>query len=180
MGKLDNLDGAIELFEQIGGKENENCIFFAEKDTSKMVVAGGISGAVAGGLMGNVAGTAATAVASGIELSKELNLDELNHYNRFLIDETTNSFIIVPVDTKGVLSYKFDKMEAIIEAGRVIPKNQIESIEVKKFGLFTPTFKSIKIKLFAGYKLEFMVSTSLKALPYHIENFKKFSEKYKK
>lgn len=179
MGKLDNLDGAIELFRQIGGEENEHCIFFAEKDTSKMTVVGGVSGTVAGGVLGDIAEAVVDAATSTIEFSRELNLDELNRYNRFLIDETTNSLIIVPVDTKALLSYKFDEMEAIIEAGRVIPKNQIESIEVKKFSLFTPNFKSVKIKLSAGYKLEFMVSTNLKKLPYHVENFTKFCEKHK-
>ena len=180
MERLDNITGAIELFGQIGGTGNENCIFFAEKDSSKMAVAGGVSGAIAGGVLGSLAEGVAATVATTMEYSRELNLDELNKYNRFLINETENAVAIIPVDTKGVLSYKFDIMEGIIEAGRVISKNQIESIEVKKFSLFTPTFKSVKIKLSAGYQLEFMVSTNLKKLPYHIENFTRFSQKYKK
>ena len=189
--KLDTLDDAMKLFGQIGGIGNENCIFFAQKDQAQIGVRGSVSGPVIGGvvdgltggigsLVGAVADIALGPNTPQMEISKQMNLDVLNNYIQFLINETENTISIIPIRMKGVFTSKADEVKVFLESARVIPKNQIGKIEIKKFSFLTPTIRGVKFYIMDGYKLEYMVTTNFKALPYHIENFKKFNERYKK
>ena len=186
--KIDTLDDVLELFGQIGGRGNENCVIFAQKDEAHIgergtIIKPAIGGAVnrlTGGITGLVDEIIAGSTEAIEEFRKELNLDELNNYMQFLINETEDTISIIPIHFKGVLHFKVDEVQVFLESGRVIPKSVIKKIEIKKFGLITPTIRGVKFNLIDGYKLEFMVATNFKTLPYHIENFKKFSEKYKK
>ena len=56
----------------------------------------------------------------------------------------------------------------------------IKNIDVIKFSPITPTIRWITIELNDGYRIPLMAVTNVKTVPYHIENFKKFYEKYKK
>ena len=186
--KLDNLNDVLVLFDQINGKGTENCIFFAQKDQAQICERGSVTKAVAkevannltfgiSGLVGKLAEAGKSTPLNSIQ--EELNLDILNNYTQFLINETENSIAIIPILFKGVLHWKTEGAQFFPESGRVIPKSVIEKIEIGKFSILTPTVRGIRIKLIDGYKLEFMGITNVKTLPYHIENFKKFNNKYK-
>lgn len=184
--EIDTLDGALKLFEQIGGMGNENCIFIAQTDQAH--ISGGIAKPVlrrvAYGLTGGISELVGD-IAKGSkktveEFRQELNLDVLNNYMQFLINETEDTIAIIPIHFTGTLRWKTEGMQFFPESGRVIPKSVIEKIEIRKFGLITPTVRGIKFTLIDGYSLEFMGITNLKTLSYHIKNFKRFNDKYTK
>lgn len=131
--------------------------------------------------MGGLVGEAIKdAVRSTKEVCQELDLDVLNNYIQFLINETENAIAIIPIRFKGVLHWRTEGTKIFIESGKVIPKSVIKSINVIKFNPITPTIRWITIELIDGYKIPLMAVTNVKTVPYHIENFKKFNEKYKK
>lgn len=109
-----------------------------------------------------------------------MNLDVLNNYMQFLINETEDTIAIIPIHFTGTLHWKTEGMQFFPESGRVIPKSVIEKIKIRKFSLITPTIRGVKFTLIDGYSLEFIGITNLKTLPYHIENFKRFCEKHNK
>lgn len=187
--KLESIDDVLELFGQIGGRGNENCVFYVSEDqvgvsergTIAKPVIGGVINGLTGGIGGLVGGIIEDAMDPGKpvqEFGQELNLDVLNNYRQFLINETEDTIAIIPMQFKSRLNWKTEGAEVFPESGRVIPKSVIDKIEIKKFMFMTPTIRGLKIQLIDGYKLGFMVATNVKTLPYHIENFKKFSKKY--
>lgn len=187
--KLENLDEVLELFEQIGGRGNENCVFFAQTDQAHIGERGTVFKAVVGDVASNLTFGLSRLVDDIIEggstksieeIREELNLDVLNNYMQFLINETEKSIAIIPILFKGTLHWRTEGAQVFPENGKVIPKGLIDRIEIKKFSIITPTIRGVKIKLIDGYKLEFMGITNVKTLPYHIENFKNFMNKYKK
>ena len=189
--KLENLNDVLDLFSYIGGLGNENCVFFVQADQAhisgrgtvlKTVAKGVVNGLTGGigGLVGEIAYRAVGSNKSIEEFRQELNLDILNNYTQFLINETENAIAIIPILFNGVLHWKTEGAQFFSESGRVIPKSIVERIEINKFSFLTPTVRGIRIKLIDGYSLEFMGITNVKTLPYHISNFKKFNEKYKR
>ena len=189
--KIDTLDNAIELFRQINGAGNENCIFLAQADYAHIGEAGLFFKEVIGrvlnrltlgisGLIGALFHTAVGPKEARQEYYQKLDLGVLNNYMQFIINETEDSVAIIPVHFKGILHWKADEVDFFLEHGRVIPKNVIEKIQVKRFLLITPTIKGVKIKLIDGHLLEFTIATNLKTTPYNVDNIKSFREKHKK
>ena len=186
--KLDVLNDVLELFGKIGGRGKENCVFFAQKDEANIAESGTILKPVVGGvanrLTGGISGLVGEMIAGSNnhieEFREELNLDVLNNYTQFLINETEDTIAIIPMCFEGKLHWKTDGAQIFPESGRVIPKSVVEKIEIRKFSFLTPTIRGVKIKLIDGYSVDFMAITNVKTLPYHIENFKKFNKKYAK
>ena len=186
---IENLNEVIAVFNQIGGAGNDNCIFFAQTDRAHIGQRGSVIGEVAKGvanrLTTGVSGLnrnkdckAVSSNGKGEELRQELNLEALNNYTQFLINESENSIAILPMQFNGVMQWKIEGTQVFPDYGKVIPKKIIEKIEIKKFSFLTPTIRGIKIYTTTGYKIELMGITNVKILPYHIESLKKFIEKY--
>ena len=188
--RLDNISEVLDLFEQIGGKGNENCAFFAMQDQAQVSERGTILKSVARnvaneftfGVSGLVSSVIKNSNESQQSIYDELNLEALNNYRHFLINETENSIAIIPMLFKGsiILRWKVEDAQVFHGCGRVIPKNLIKKIDVTKFSFLTPTIRGVRFDLIDGSKLGFMIATNVKTLPYHIENFKRFNKKYKR
>lgn len=188
--KLENIDEVLDLFEQIGGKGNENCVFFAMQDKAQVSERGTIIKSVARNVANEftmgVSGLVSNIIKNSNEpqqnIYDELNLEALNNYRHFLINETDTSIAIIPMLFNGsiILRWKTEEAQVFHGCGRVIPKNLIKKIEITKFSFLTPTIRGVRFDLIDGSKLGFMIATNVKTLPYHIENFKKFNQKHKK
>lgn len=189
--KLEDLNEVLNLFDQICGAGNENCVFFAQADQANISEHGTVMKAVAerlvneftggiGGLVGELVHKAVNSNKSIEDICKELDLEALNAHTQFLINETENSIAIIPILFNGKLHWKTEGAQVFPESGRVIPKILIEKINITKFSFLTPTIRGVRIKLVDGYKLGFMAITNVKTVPYHIKNFRRFNEKYRR
>ena len=132
------------------------------------------------GIVGLVGEAIKDVIRSKKEVCQKIDLNVLNNYVQFLINETEDAIAIIPIRFKGLVFWKTAGTKIYIESGKVIPKSVIKSISVIKFSPMTPTIRWITIELIDGYAIPLMAVTNVKTVPYHIENFKKFYEKYKK
>ena len=73
-----------------------------------------------------------------------------------------------------------EKLEIKPEKFLFVNNENIESITIKNFNIFTKNTKKIAIKLKTGTDIRLMAKVSEKLIPYQQENFAKFIGRYER
>ena len=177
MEEFDTKERAEELFRNVNGLGEKNCIFICFLDTNREGLKYGALGALGGVVGGAVVGAAAGAAAfsSGV-------VDGMNRKSDgYLINWTEKGLGIIPLDATAVmLTLNPAKLKADTSSYFFVNNEQIESIVVKNFNIFNSSTKKVIIALKNNQKLHLMARLNEKLIPYQNENLSKFAERYKK
>ena len=176
MNNFKTYNEVLELFRNNNCIGNENCIFITYKDGTQDGMKAGTAG-----LLGGAVGGAIGAFAAGMATEYDEILAGLGTYAGLIINQTENGFGIIPLCSKGIsLSLNIDKLELKPEKFMFINNENIESISIKNFNIFTKNTKKLAIKLKNGTDIRLMARVSEKLIPYQQENFAKFMSRYGK
>ena len=160
MEEFNTIDKCLELFKSVNCIGEENLIFFAYKDAAKAAGPATMFGA-AGGLVGGM--------VNGMEYP----------YDGLLINKTENGIGMFIVKQPGIpLTYKLEKMELQKDQFIFYKNEDIKEIKVKKFALLNNKKKSIFITTNDKKKYVLCADVNEARLPYHNDNFSKFTQKY--
>ena len=161
MEEFNTIEKCLELFKSVDCIGGENLIFFTYKDAAKAIgpatMFGGAVGALAGGMV------------NGMEYP----------YDGLLINKTEKGIGMFMLKQPGIpLTYKLEKMELQKDQFIFYKNEDIKEIKVKKFALLNNKKKSILITANDKKKYVLCADVNEARLPYHNDNFSKFTQKY--
>lgn len=176
MNNFKTYNEVLELFRNYNCIGNENCVFVTYKDGTQDGIKAGTAGLLGGAFAGAIG-----AFAAGMDVQYDEILAGFGTYAGLIINQTENGLGIIPLYSKGVsLSLNVEKLEIKPEKFLFVNNENIESITIKNFNIFTKNTKKIAIKLKTGTDIRLMARVSEKLIPYQQENFAKFISRYER
>ncbi|MGN0594597.1 MAG: hypothetical protein ACI4I6_05525 [Hominimerdicola sp.] len=175
MADFQTLNGALGLFNQVGGIGNTNTIFMALRDTNREGMKYGMAAGFAAGMA--VAFGTGHAIISG-------NAETLfnNNFDALLINHTERGLGFIPLNNKKALSLsvKIENLEPALNEYVFIPFEAVAEIKVKNFSFLNKKMQTVKIKFDDKHILHLLARKQEKSLPYQEENYAKIMALYGK
>ena len=175
MDDFKTLDGAMELFKQVGALGSTNNIFMTLRDTNRDGMKIGMAAGVAAG-MAVAFGAGAFVLRGNAEALFNDNFDAI------LINQTESGFGFIPMHSKkAVLTLaKIENLEPALNEYAFIPYDAIAEVKVKNYSFANKKVQTVKIKLDDKHVLHLLARKQEKLLPYQQENYAKIMSQYGK